>query len=67
MRPRTAAALRDNAELLRAFLQIARLVEVAVKPPPDRATDFAGAAAAARDHGMERLATRLERAAGATA
>ena len=31
--------------------------------PPDRPTDLAGAAAAARERGMNRLAERLEKAA----
>jgi hypothetical protein len=33
---------------------------VKVKRPPDRETDFAGAAAAAQKRGMNRLAERLE-------
>jgi hypothetical protein len=33
---------------------------VKVKRPKDRPTDYAGAAAAARERGMERLAKRLE-------
>ena len=64
MRPRIAAALRDNADELRRFEQIARLVEVDVKRPPDRPTDYASGAAAAWEHGMARLAQRLERLSG---
>jgi 5'-3' exonuclease len=63
MRPRTAAALRENAELLRTFKQIATLQRIAVERPPDRATDFAGGALAARKLGMNRLAERLEKLA----
>jgi DNA polymerase-1 len=61
MRPRAAAALRENDELLRAFKQIATLQRIDVKAPPNRATDFAGGASAARELGMNRLAERLEK------
>jgi 5'-3' exonuclease len=61
MRMRTAAALRENAELLRTFRQIATLVRVDVERPADEATDFAAGARAAREMGMNRLADRLER------
>jgi 5'-3' exonuclease len=61
MRPRIAAALRDNADELRRFERIARLVEVDVERPPDRATDYAGGSAGARENGMAALAGRLER------
>lgn len=59
-RPRVGAALRDHADELRAFKQIATLQRVAVKLPADRETDSAGGAKAARARGMERLAMRLE-------
>ena len=59
MRPRTAAALRENAELLLTFKQVATLVEIDVKRPGDRPTDFAGGAQAAGELGMKRLAERL--------
>jgi 5'-3' exonuclease len=59
-RPRVAAALRDGADQLRAFREIATLRRVEVEPPPDRATDLLGGAAAARELGMKRLADRLE-------
>ncbi len=58
-RPRVAAALRDQADELRAFLDIATLREVHVSRPPDAPTDRAGASAAARELGMIRLAERL--------
>jgi 5'-3' exonuclease len=67
MRPRIAAALRDNADELRRFEQIARLVEVDVGRPPNRATDYTRGGAAARENGMARLAGRLERLGGAPA
>jgi 5'-3' exonuclease len=63
MRPRTAAALRENAELLRTFKQIATLQRIEVERPPDRTTDFASGALTARKLGMSRLAERLEKLA----
>jgi DNA polymerase-1 len=60
MRPRVAAALRENAELLRTFKQIATLQRIDVAPPRDRATDFAEGARLAGELGMRRLAERLE-------
>jgi len=59
LRPRVAATLNENAELLRTFKQIATLVEIDVSRPPDTPTDFAAGAAAAREIGMKRLAERL--------
>ena len=60
---RVRGALTDQrAELLR-FREIATLQRVEVDLPPDRPTDWGGAAAAARERGMNRLAERLEKAA----
>jgi len=59
MRPRVAAALRENAELLRAFKHIATLQRVEAQPPPDSRPDFAAGAEHARELGMLRLAERL--------
>jgi hypothetical protein len=42
------------------FKEIATLRDVDLEAPPDRPTDFAGAARAARERGMDRLARRLE-------
>jgi 5'-3' exonuclease len=64
-RPRVSAALRENADLLRMFRRVATLVELDLPRPPDRATDFAGGAAAAKELGLARLARRLERLAAA--
>lgn len=61
-RPRVAAALRDHADELRAFREIAVLRTVEVARPADRETDLAGGAAAARELGMDRLAQRLDQA-----
>jgi DNA polymerase-1 len=61
-RPRTAAALRDHAENLLAFKEIATLRPADVDRPPDRETHLAGGAEAARGYGMNRLADRLEAA-----
>jgi 5'-3' exonuclease len=63
IRPRIAAALRENAELLRAFHEIATLVPIDVQPPLDRPTDYAQGARVAGELGMRRLAQRLEPAA----
>ena len=63
LRPRVGQALRDQADELRAFREIATLKHVDVPRPPDAPTDGAAAAAAARERGMERLAARLERLA----
>ncbi len=59
-RPRIAAALRDNAELLRAFREIATLRLIDVERPADRSTDHARGAKAAAALGMGNLAGRLE-------
>jgi 5'-3' exonuclease len=58
-RPRIAAALRENAELLRTFRQIATLVPLEVQRPADRVTDFGAGAQKAEQMGMARLAGRL--------
>jgi 5'-3' exonuclease len=63
LRPRIGAALREGAEELRAFREIATLVHVPLDPVPDRETDWLSAAAAARGLGMRRLAERLEKPA----
>ena len=57
------AALCTQGDELRAFKEIATLQELDVERPPDTPTDYAGAAAAARERGMERLAKRLEQRA----
>jgi DNA polymerase-1 len=59
-RPALRGALLDAADDLRAFKDIATLRDAGVEPPPDRETNWAGAAAAARERGMNRLAERLE-------
>ncbi|MDQ6835807.1 MAG: flap endonuclease, partial [Actinomycetota bacterium] len=61
-RPRIAAILTEHADQLRAFRDIATLRAAEVDLPPDHETDLAGGAAAARRHGMNRLADRLETA-----
>jgi 5'-3' exonuclease len=61
-RPRIAAALAESADELRAFRQIATLQMVGLARPPDRETDLAGGAEAARRLGLNRLAERLEAA-----
>jgi 5'-3' exonuclease len=59
-RPRTAAALTEHADALRAYRQIALLRTVKLTRPSDAATDFAAGAAAAAALGMGQLAGRLE-------
>jgi DNA polymerase-1 len=54
------AALCTQGDELRAYKQIATLQDIDVERPPDTPTDYAGAAGAARERGMERLAKRLE-------
>jgi 5'-3' exonuclease len=61
-RPRVSAALKDNADELRAFRDIATLRPAELDRPADRATDLAGGARAARGLGMNRLAERLDAA-----
>ncbi|HYV17057.1 MAG TPA: 5'-3' exonuclease H3TH domain-containing protein [Conexibacter sp.] len=65
-KPRVAAALREQADELRAFLDVATLRDVAVERPPDRATDLAAGADAAEALGMNRLAARLRGAGDAS-
>jgi 5'-3' exonuclease len=60
---RLSGALLDGADELRGFKDIATLRPVPVKRPPDRETDFAQGAGAARERGMKRVAQRLERLA----
>jgi 5'-3' exonuclease len=66
LRPRVAATLNENAELLRTFKRVATLVEIDVERPPDTPTDFAGGAAAAGKIGMKRLTERLGQLADQT-
>ena len=66
IRPRASAALREHAEMLRAFKEIATLQRIDVQRPSDRVTDFAAGALAARELGMKRLAERLESMVAAT-
>ena len=62
-RPRLRAALHEGRDELLAYKEIATLQDAGVARPPDRATDWTGAAGAARERGMNRLAERLEKAA----
>ncbi len=58
-RPRVGAALRDHADALRAFRDIATLRTGEIELPADRDTDLVAGARAAAGYGMERLAERL--------
>jgi DNA polymerase-1 len=60
LRPRVAETLRTQADELRTYREIATLRHVDAPRPPDGPTDGVAAAAAARERGMQRLATRLE-------
>jgi 5'-3' exonuclease len=59
--PRVRGSLRDSADELRTFKDIATLRRLPVARPPDRPTDPVAGAKAARALGMKRLAERLER------
>ena len=63
-KPAVRRALIEQADELRSFKDIATLRTLPVERPPDAPTDFAGGAAAARELGMNRLASRLDEAAG---
>jgi 5'-3' exonuclease len=62
--PRLSGALLHSADELRMFKDLATLRTAKVKRPRDKATDYAGGATVARERGMNRLAERLEKAAG---
>jgi DNA polymerase-1 len=59
-KPRVAAALRENADELRAFRDIATLRLPTMPLPDDADTNLKGGAQAARALGMRRLADRLQ-------
>jgi 5'-3' exonuclease len=59
-RPALRAALLEARDDLLAFKHIATLRDAGIKRPPDRSTNWARAAAAARERGMNRLAERLD-------
>ena len=59
-RPALRGALIEGREELLTFKDIATLRDAGVARPPDRPTDWPGAATAARERGMKRLAERLE-------
>jgi 5'-3' exonuclease len=60
-KPKLRTTLIDSRDELLAFKDIATLRTADVKRPTDRETDWSGAAAAARERGMNRLAERLEK------
>jgi 5'-3' exonuclease len=64
-KPTVRKALLDQRDELLRFREIATLQDVDVEVPPDQPTDMLGAAAAARERGMNRLADRLEKEAAA--
>jgi DNA polymerase-1 len=55
-----AQTLRDQAAELRVFREIATLRHVDLDRPADAPLDTQGAADAARERGMNRLAQRLD-------
>jgi 5'-3' exonuclease len=59
-KPSVRRALIEQGDELRAFKDIATLRDAPVERPPDRPTDRASGAEAARALGMNRLATRLQ-------
>ena len=60
-RPSVRKALHGSRDDLLAFKDIATLRDAGVARPADSPTDWAGGAGAAREHGMNRLAERLEK------
>ena len=62
-RPALRGALIDGREDLLVFKDIATLRDAKLKRPMDRETAWRGAAAAARERGMKKLAERLEASA----
>jgi 5'-3' exonuclease len=60
-KPSVRAALIGQREELLRFKEIATLQDLDIELPPDRPTDPEGAARAARERGMNRLAERLNR------
>jgi 5'-3' exonuclease len=62
-RPRVAQSLREHADQLRKYKEIALLRPVELERPADAQTDLSGGAAAARSLGLGALAKRLEAAA----
>ena len=67
MTARMAGALTADPDALAAFQDIATLRPVELARPDDRALDAAGAARAAADRGMNRLAERLAKLGGGSA
>jgi 5'-3' exonuclease len=65
MRPRTAASLVENEQLLLDFKRIATLQEIDVDVPSSTPTDHARGAECASEMGMRRLAERLAKLATA--
>jgi 5'-3' exonuclease len=59
-RPKLRGALIEARDDLLAFKDIATLRDAGVARPADQPTDWVGAAGAARERGMNRLAERLE-------
>jgi DNA polymerase-1 len=60
---RVSGSLLDGREQLPVFKRMATLQTIDLERPEDRPSDWAGAAAAARERGMERLARRLDKLA----
>jgi 5'-3' exonuclease len=59
-RPALRTALTGSREELLAFKEIATLQDAKIRRPRDKRTDYRGAARAARERSMNRLAERLE-------
>ena len=58
-KPKLREALIEQRQELLDFKEIATLRDAGVEPPPDRPTDWEGAAKAALERGMRKLAERL--------
>ena len=62
-KPKLRTTLLDSREELLAFKEMATLRDAGVRRPRNKRTNYKGAAEAARERGMNRLAERMEKLA----
>jgi DNA polymerase-1 len=63
-KPRIAAVLKESADLLRSFREVATAQRIPVELPTDSETDLVAGSQAAQELGMRRLAERLAAQSG---